>query len=155
GAIAAARASGSGVGPGWTMRVPPASWARAMLRCISPSKSAKSRWQWLSTNSGAAVIRQLACSGGEATRRLVDLQKGIHEKRSRVKVDRFAAPRPRRQLIRKFGPDPGGIGIRGKSGDQPCLIWRGLGWRLAKGAGAGKARQEGLDQRQDQIEAVR
>ena len=76
-----------------TIRVTPAARARAITSGSSPSKSGKSRWQWLSTSSGR--VQRRASSGsprGERARRLVDLQHHIHEKRGRVKVDRLAAP---------------------------------------------------------------
>jgi hypothetical protein len=91
---------------------------------------------------------------GEASRRLVDLQEHIHQKRGRVKVDRLAAPGAGGEVSGQLGPGAGGVGGGGEAGEKPGFVRGGLGRGLASRAEAGEAGEEEVDQGDDQVEGL-
>ena len=97
-----------------TMRVTPAAAARATTASISPAKSGKSRWQWLSTRAGGGIGLWGSEGSGSVGPRLggrrVDLQEGIEDHLGGVKVDRAgvrgALGEPRHAGSPRAGPAP-------------------------------------------------
>ena len=105
-----------------TMRVTPAAAARATTASISPAKSGKSRWQWLSTRAGGGIGALAAGEGsGRVGPRLggrrVDLQEGIEDHLGGVKVDRAGVARCARRAAAPARPRAGACaGVRAERG---------------------------------------
>ena len=76
---------------------------------------------------------------GEGTRRLIDLEEDIHQKRCGVKIDGLAPAGAGGQGLCEFSPGPCRMGVRGKAQKKLGFLRGSLGRGLAGGTSAGKS----------------